>query len=72
MARARLKVSIPTEEFLTSRDLAERLKVSIRTIERLRSTDREFPKPILIGKGLKPRVRWRWSEVEAWLTKQQQ
>lgn len=49
---------------LTVDELSELLKVSKRTIWRMRSSG-QIPKPVRIGGG----VRWRQSEIENWIKK---
>lgn len=47
---------------LTVDELGELLKVSTRTIWRMRSSN-QLPNPVRIGGG----VRWRLSEIENWI-----
>jgi predicted DNA-binding transcriptional regulator AlpA len=47
---------------LTVDDLAALLKVSPRTIWRMRSCC-QLPKPVKVGGG----VRWRQSDIESWI-----
>lgn len=49
-------------QLLTVDDLAALLKVSNRTVWRMRSAG-QLPNPIRIGGG----VRWRQPEIEAWI-----
>ena len=51
------------QEFLLSqRDLAERLQVSKRKIQRM-DVAGQLPRPIRLGRS----VRWRASEIDEWL-----
>lgn len=53
-----------TGQLVDIKQVAEKLNVSTRTIERLMSR-RKFPKPIKIGR----QNRWREGTIEAWLAK---
>lgn len=49
-------------ELLTEAELAEELKVSVRTLQRWRRT-RSGPRWTRVGKA----PRYRWADVQAWL-----
>lgn len=49
-------------ELLRVRDVAERLRLSQRTIFKLRATG-ELPAPVRIGRAL----RWRAADIAAWI-----
>jgi predicted DNA-binding transcriptional regulator AlpA len=57
-----------TEELLTVRDLAKILGLNPRTVyvRRWRHAE-DLPPAIVIGTGPRPEIRFRKSEVEAWL-----
>ena len=59
----------PRALVLTKKAVAALVCVTTRTIDRLRSTG-QFPPPIRLGNGLRPRVRWLQRDVEAWLERQ--
>ncbi len=50
-------------QLLTVDDVADILKVSPRTIWRMRSS-RQLPKPVKIGGG----IRWRQPDIETWIS----
>jgi excisionase family DNA binding protein len=52
------------QEWLTTAEVAELLRVPIRTIYGWRSQRQNAPLAIRVGKHL----RWRRTEVEAWLS----
>jgi predicted DNA-binding transcriptional regulator AlpA len=58
----------PTEfdplQLVDRRGLAKRFGVSLTTVDKLRSTESDFPKPIPISDR---RLAWRVSTVAAWL-----
>lgn len=56
-----------SESLLTTRQLAERLSTSIRTIERMRQTGEGPPFVRVSGGRRRGRVAYRPSQVEAWL-----
>lgn len=47
---------------LTAEELAEMLKVAVRTVWRLRSSGK-LPRPVSIGSS----IRWRKNEIVAWI-----
>lgn len=49
---------------VTRAELADRLRVSVRTVDRLAVEDHEFPVPMRVGKR---RVVYRSAEVDAYL-----
>ena len=51
-----------SSELLNVKDLARLLRMSVRTVWRLRSAGR-LPKPVRIGKS----VRWSPETIEAWI-----
>lgn len=48
---------------LTTQELADLLKVSTRTISRMKSAG-ELPEPVMIGRL----VRWKRADIETWLS----
>jgi predicted DNA-binding transcriptional regulator AlpA len=62
-------VSVPSAALLTKGVVAALVAVTTRTIDRWTSTG-QFPAPLRLGNGPKPRVRWRRADVEAWLEQQ--
>ena len=54
-------------ELMTVRDVAAALKLSTRTIWRMRATG-EIPQPIRVGRS----VRWQRCEVEHWVIVKQE
>jgi predicted DNA-binding transcriptional regulator AlpA len=60
----------PTAEqppVITKRRVAAMIDVTTRTIDRWVSLG-TFPSPLRLGNGVRPRVRWRRSDVEAFLS----
>ncbi len=55
-------MSTHTQMLLSTKQVAEALDVSRRTIYRMRQTGK-LPKPVKMGKSLK----WRREELEAWV-----
>jgi excisionase family DNA binding protein len=53
-------------DLMTPEEVADRLRVSTRTIRTLRET-RGFPAPIVFSRRMQ---RYRRDEVEAWITRQ--
>jgi predicted DNA-binding transcriptional regulator AlpA len=51
---------------LTLADLAARLRISTSTVNRLRKTDPDFPKPVRLS-GPASRHLWRPEDVDAYL-----
>ena len=58
----------PALIFLTSNEAADLLRISRRTLERMR-VDGSGPRYIKVGAGKRSRVLYRETEIEAWLTK---
>lgn len=56
----------PALVFLTSNEAAEVLRISRRTLERMR-VDGSGPRYIKVGAGKRSRVLYRESEIETWL-----
>jgi excisionase family DNA binding protein len=55
----------PAERYLSTRDIARRLGVSVKTLERWRQTGRQMPAgALLFGNQT---IRYPESEVEPWL-----
>ena len=54
--------------FLTTIEVAERLRISRRTLERMR-VDGTGPRYIKVGPGKRSRVLYRESDVIAWIDK---
>ncbi|NQT93600.1 MAG: helix-turn-helix domain-containing protein [Lentisphaerae bacterium] len=54
-------------ELMTIRDVAAALRLSPRTVWRMVSTG-SIPQPIRLGRS----VRWQRSEIENWLTAEQE
>ena len=52
---------------LTLDDVATHLKLAPRTVQRMVASG-EFPSPIPVSSG---RSRWRWSDIDAWLERQE-
>ena len=58
----------PALVFLTSNEAADLLRISRRTLERMR-VDGSGPRYLKVGTGKRSRVLYREIEIEAWLTK---
>lgn len=58
----------PALVFLTSNEAADLLRISRRTLERMR-VDGSGPRYLKVGTGKRSRVLYRETEIEAWLTK---
>jgi transposase-like protein len=60
-----------SEDYLTSREIAERLGVSANTIRQWRYTRTylEFPEPDLKGHGPGDTPYWSWKTIEVWAKK---
>lgn len=58
----------PALIFLTSNEAADLLRISRRTLERMR-VDGSGPRHIKVGAGKRSRVLYRETEIDAWLTK---
>jgi predicted DNA-binding transcriptional regulator AlpA len=56
-------ISSETPAMITAADFAAMLKVSVRTLWRLRSAG-QVPEPVRLGGA----VRWRLDEVKNWIT----
>lgn len=54
--------------FLTSNEAADLLRISRRTLERMR-VDGSGPRYVKVGAGKRSRVLYRECEIDAWLTK---
>jgi predicted DNA-binding transcriptional regulator AlpA len=54
---------VPLDELMTRQEVADLLRVSTRTVDRLGRDDFEFPSPIRIGQR---RIVYRRLEVEAY------
>lgn len=61
------------EEYLTAAEVAAFLKMEARTFRDFRRRNPEFPGPIAIGltRGKQPILRWKRSEVDAYLKVQE-
>jgi predicted DNA-binding transcriptional regulator AlpA len=53
----------PTDQAWTTTDVAEFLRVSVRHVYNLRTTDATFPQPVPVGRAL----RWPSDVVPEWL-----
>jgi predicted DNA-binding transcriptional regulator AlpA len=51
------------DDLLTKRELAEALRVSVRTVERMHAAG-TGPQAIQLPSG---RLRWRWGDVRRWM-----
>ena len=60
--------SVQTETYLTNNEAAEMLKISPRTLERLRVTG-TGPSFLKAGTGKRSRVLYKHSEIVEWLEK---
>lgn len=58
----------PALIFLTSNEAADLLRISRRTLERMR-VDGSGPPYVKVGAGKRSRVLYREIEIDAWLTK---
>ncbi len=54
--------------FLTTIEVAEMLRISRRTLERMR-VDGTGPRYVKVGPGKRSRVLYRQTDVEAWLSR---
>jgi predicted DNA-binding transcriptional regulator AlpA len=53
----------PPPEFISAEDIAAILRVSVRTVFRLRARG-VLPAPVEVSRNI---VRWRWSAIQAYL-----
>jgi len=53
-------------ELWSAEQIANYLQVSTYTIQNEWSHEKHFPKPLLLGGGLKPRKRWKSDEIIEW------
>jgi prophage regulatory protein len=58
-----MALPLAPKDLLTSRDVADRLSISVRTLHRLVARG-QFPRPIRLSRKC---VRWRRSDVEGYL-----
>ena len=66
MVNGKSKHSVQTETYLTNNEAAEFLKISPRTLERLRVTG-TGPSFLKAGIGKRSRVLYKHSEIVEWL-----
>lgn len=56
----------PQKLYLNSQEAADILRISIRTLERMR-VEGSGPRYLKAGKGLRARVLYRLADLDAWL-----
>lgn len=54
------------EPVLSRRQIAERIGVSVETVDRVRKRDHTFPSPVRLSRTL----RWQPDEIHAWMKAQ--
>ena len=64
-----MRLELPTESLLTSRDLAAMFGVAVTTIRRWHRAG-ELPTPVCLSDG--HILRWPQDEIEAWLQEQKE
>ncbi len=61
-----LKIPPPPKPYLNSQEAADILRISIRTLERMR-VEGTGPKYLKAGAGTRSRVLYRQADLDAWL-----
>lgn len=63
------KPPAPPKTYLNSQEAADLLRISIRTLERMR-VEGTGPRFLKAGKGIRSRVLYRPADLDAWLDSQ--